>query len=412
MTRGVRRAVAAASLALAVVGLILLLRPHWQAWLRVPLPRTPCPASLQRADLDRSLELGAGFLLAHQTPEGRFNYEYDWRRRTLSPGDNQVRQAGATWGLALLHQETRQPELAAALDRALAFWQGQTRVRSSGSHYLVYPGDRQGSTGTVALVALALIERLRAGGLDETQAQARQAQLDGLLAFLLEARRDDGLWQRSYDHGDGAPRGGASPYFDGEALLALARAARHLGRADLVPVIMESAEAGYREHVVQALRIDPDSAETKGYYQWSSMAFYEIARSDWPGHEPYARRVFDLADWMIDVHRTLDRTRNTGYAQEGILHALDLARRQGDEQRVGFYACVADTALAKLTSWQVGHPRGNQHVAEFGGSDPLALGGIQNHAVESTLRIDVAQHQMHAVLLARRFAYPEKEAQP
>jgi hypothetical protein len=31
--------------------------------------------------------------------------------------------------------------------------------------------------------------------------------------------------------------------------------------------------------------------------------------------------VLRLADWMIDVHRTLIRNKNTGYAYEGIIHA-------------------------------------------------------------------------------------------
>jgi hypothetical protein len=31
------------------------------------------------------------------------------------------------------------------------------------------------------------------------------------------------------------------------------------------------------------------------------------------------------------------------------------------------------------------------------------MGGIQNHRKEASLRIDVTQHQMHAVILARRY---------
>jgi len=35
----------------------------------------------------------------------------------------------------------------------------------------------------------------------------------------------------------------------------------------------------------------------------------------------------------------------------------------------------------------------------------LAIGGVQNHRRESPLRLDVTQHQMHAVILARRYVY-------
>jgi hypothetical protein len=50
---------------------------------------------LNRAILDRSLELGTQFLLNHQKPEGNFTYIYDWVKQTYDSSDNQVRQAGA-----------------------------------------------------------------------------------------------------------------------------------------------------------------------------------------------------------------------------------------------------------------------------------------------------------------------------
>lgn len=37
----------------------------------------------------------------------------------------------------------------------------------------------------------------------------------------------------------------------------------------------------------------------------------------------------------------------------------------------------------------------------------MAIGGVQNHRSESALRIDVTQHQMHAVVLARRYYLTE-----
>ena len=46
-----------------------------------------------------------------------------------------------------------------------------------------------------------------------------------------------------------------------------------MGREDLQPIIIASADAGYRHNIQEALQEDPDSSITKGYYQWSSMAF-------------------------------------------------------------------------------------------------------------------------------------------
>ena len=135
------------------------------------------------------------------------------------------------------------------------------------------------------------------------------------------------------------------------------------------------------------------------------MVFFEIATSGWPNTEKYGDYVIDLANWMIDVHKTLERTRNTAYAYEGIIHAYQLAVQRNDAQHIKKFARVIEVGLAKLTSWQVGSPLMNKFIRSQPTDDPLAIGGVQNHRRESPLRIDVAQHQMHAVILARRYVY-------
>ncbi len=55
------------------------------------------------------------------------------------------------------------------------------------------------------------------------------------------------------------------------------------------------------------------------------MAFYEITTSKRKNVGKYGEYVMDLADWMIDVHKTLERRRNTAYAYEGIIHAYAIA---------------------------------------------------------------------------------------
>ena len=67
---------------------------------------------LTREILDASLALGTRYLLNHQQPDGKFSYIYDWVARSFVPGDSQVRQAGATWGLATIHQDRPDPEVA------------------------------------------------------------------------------------------------------------------------------------------------------------------------------------------------------------------------------------------------------------------------------------------------------------
>lgn len=372
-----------------------------------------CFLRLTRDDLNISLELGTQFLLNNQTASGDFHYEYNWKTKKLTTGNNQVRQAGAMWGLALIYQETGSADVREAIFQAMSFFEKNSKLTKSGSRFVIYPGDRTGRVGTVALSALTYIDFLRAdlNGIPRENIEHCKVILTQYLDFLCECRFDGGRFYSSYSNDNGKPFGKPSPYFEGEALLALIKAARYLDYDYLRELVIESAEAGYDANIKEALKIDPDSDTTKGYYQWSSMAFYEISGTNWPDTKKFGSYVLDLADWMIDVHKTLKRTRNTAYAYEGIIHAWHIASMNNDSKRSRKYRCVIDSGLRKLTSWQIGHPLMNYYIKSSLDSkdekDPLAYGGIQNHALEAPLRIDVTQHQMHAVILARKYVYTE-----
>lgn len=363
---------------------------------------------LDRRILDKSLQIGTDFMISHQKNEGNFNYEYDWINKTFTKGDSEVRQAGAAWGLALIYSETGQDKVLKALEKALFFFEDNSRVTLNGERYISYPGASEGSTGTVALCALAHIELLSSleeGILEKERMDHYRTVLDGYLAFLVKARDNNGLWHRSYSTLTGKPYGPSSPYFDGESLLALTKAVKYLGMKELVPVIISSAESGYVLNVREALEKNPDSNTTKGYFQWASMSYYELAELGLDNSDSYGERLMELSDWMIDVHKTLRRTRNTAYAYEGIIHAYQWARVKGYSLKAEKYRDTIEKGLGKLSTWQVGSPVANSFIRKHPTADPLAIGGVQNHGSESLLRIDVTQHQMHAVILARRYVF-------
>lgn len=357
-----------------------------------------CGPGLPADATDQAIALGRAFLLANQRPEGRFHYEYDWRAKTDSTDDNEVRQAGATWGLALLlHDRPDDDAVREALDKALGFWAAHATERD-GQRLLVYPGQRQGSTGGTALVALAHIEALRSGAFPPEREATLRAHLQGLLRTLVVQRAAGGGFHSAYTVA-GRPLGPPNPYADGEALLALVKAARHLDRTDLLAPAVAWAHDDHARNVVQALAADPDSDTTKGYYQWASMAWYELHGAGADG--PWADWLLDLAVWMIDTHQTLRRRRNTSYAYEGIVPAFAVATERGDP-RAAKYRCVIDQGLRKLTTWQVGHPLALPYVQEADPTDARARGGVQNIGDEPGLRVDVTQHQVHALILHRR----------
>jgi len=368
-----------------------------------------CGPGLSRAEADESLALGRAFLLNNLWDEGNFAYEYDWKSKTDSKDDNEVRQAGATWGIALLlHDDPSDTELRDALLEALAFWEKMAVDLDDGRRLLFYKGGRRGSTGMVSLVALAHIELLRSGAPLPPERRARlEKHLDGLLATIRGQRHPSGGFH-SYFRTDGSPFRSPNPYADGEAVLALTKAAKYTGHEELFDIVVPWVKLDRQRNVVQARAKEADSDTTKGYYQWSSMTWYELATSQVADRADFAEWVIELAVWMIDTHRTLRRTRNTSYAYEGIILAYELAREREDP-REDKLRCVIDQGMRKLTTWQVGHSLAFRYLRDADPADTRARGGIQNTHDESPLRIDVTQHQMHAVVLHRRYVATEDE---
>ncbi len=157
-----------------------------------------------------------------------------------------------------------------------------------------------------------------------------------------------------------------------------------------------------KDYTIDEWRIVVDSPLTKGFFQWSCMAFWEYYDAGWKHAEVFGDYNLALAWWMIHTHKTLDRTRNTGYAYEGLIHAYRVARKRQHQAAMDDLAYTIDRGLFQLASWQLGGPlqSHNRFLTEHPTDDPLAVGGIMNHRREPLLRIDVVQHQMHAVMLA------------
>ncbi len=356
--------------------------------------------------LEQSLDLGSQYLMNNQREQGNFNYEYDFFTQTQSDEDNEVRQAGAIWGLSLMYQKLQQESLKNSYLNAYNFFKLYSNEDGS-KQWVSYPdGDSIGSTGTVALLCLSIIDFLRSSpSINSTLKNSLKLNLDKYLNFLLSVRMDNGLFHQNYYLSNGSGFGSPSPYYDGESLLALCKAYNYQGQTQLKGFIKETAFVTYQNHIVNALDLDEDSDTTKGFFQWGIMSYYEILQTDWDNIENYSVVILSLADWMIDIHKTLERTRNTAYAYEGIIHAYQVAVNENDSYHMTKFKNVIDTGLYKLTTWQVNGPIPNEYLQDRQTSDSLAIGGILNHKEEPFLRIDVTQHQMHAVILAMDYVY-------
>ncbi|HEX9667271.1 MAG TPA: hypothetical protein VGA95_12055 [Thermodesulfobacteriota bacterium] len=368
---------------------------------------------MTREVLEDSLNLGKGFLINNQKPEGNFNYQYDFVNKVMDKNDNQVRQAGALWGLALIYQYDQDPKTKASLEKAMKFFFNHTQKGPvEGSLLIAYPGDSYCQTGTVALVGLAIIDYLRTDTTGELKIpneyrEGLTAKLNGYIEFLKFMRFENKHFSSGYSLGKKAKRDDFNPYADGEALLCLIKAAKYLGYVNLIPLIEDSALEMAKFYTVDQWRNDPDSFLTKGFFQWSCMAFWEYQDAGWKNSEVFGDYVLALSWWMVHTHRTLERTRNTAYAYEGIIPALLVAKSRQHEAAINDLSNTIDMALYKLTTWQVGGPlqSQNEYLMANQTNDPLAVGGIMNHSSGPLLRIDVTQHQMHAVILALKYVY-------
>lgn len=358
-----------------------------------------------------ALSLGMQFMLKSQHESGHFSYEFDWKTSAATEGEvSPVREAGAAWGLALIGLETMQsegsvaPELADAIRKTLDFFEKHSKETDTGYRFVEYPGleGKMGDTGTLGILALANIDYLRMGVADKAEEAHRMKYLKGLLMSLRAAINKDGLVHKYYSLKKGTFGGDHSPYYDGEVLLALTKAAKYLGLNELWPEVEKLAQAGWRVNVRKGLQDQSDTAVMKGYYQWSSMSWYELLTSAQADKfVKFQHRLVDFGLWMVEVHKVNRKSLNTGYAFEGLIPAFNMARKLGLQDAQGVLGCAIDEGMRRVTSMQLGHPLASGLAAQAPAVD-RTKGGVQNGFETSGLRIDTTQHQMHAVIMMSR----------
>ncbi len=365
-----------------------------------------CEKILAASQVERAIALSSRYLIMNQREAGNFIHEYNWMGRYAYETDDPVRQADALWGLSLAYQFTGDLKIAASIHRGLTFFREISVVSDDGRRWIQYPGETRGSTGTVALVSLAIIDLLRVpGGLAPGQRMVLDRELTGYLMLLFSAMTEKGQFHKYYDLKTGDPYGGPSPYADGEVMLAMIKAAKYLGRENLVPVIRKAAVSTYNENVGKALKRNPDSTKTIQYFQWAALSYYEMATSDWTGMERYGDIAIKLSDWMINTHCTLERRNSNAYALVGIAHACELARIRGDVEHMKKFVCVIDFGIMRLISWQIGGHVQDRFLLDNRTDDIKALGGALQKVGDDFVRIDITKQFLHAAIAARKFCY-------
>lgn len=132
------------------------------------------------------------------------------------------------------------------------------------------------------------------------------------------------------------------------------------------------------------------------------MFLAEYYHAGWRNTELFGDFVMILAHWIIHTHNILQRSRNTGYAFEGITSAYEIAKARNQKEAMQDLETTTDQGLYKLGTWQVGGPLSIQNIflEKHPTNEAIAIDGIMNAKDEAPLRIDTTQRQMHAVMMA------------
>ena len=232
---------------------------------------------ITRTNLIQAIEMARAYYLNHQKVDGNFIYAMDISNGEMIDKDNQVRQAGALWGLACLNRDRFNEPNRRALLLGIDFFASRVAPLQNGEKCFIYPNDSTINTGTVALFALTLIEYLHGqkNFIDEKLRQKYTELLDIHLSFLRSMEMEDGSWAHNYNPEANTKPFNSSPYYDGEALLAYCKAARYLDRTDLMDRINSAIPKLIAKYTVKAWEKELESEEAKGFYQWGCMAFAE-----------------------------------------------------------------------------------------------------------------------------------------
>ena len=323
-------------------------RDYWQT--------QPAPPPLTRTTLVRSIEAARAYYLNHQKSDGSFIYGKDMASDEVYEDDNQVRQAGALWGLASLNRDRSNEPTRRGVLLGLDFFARCMTVLPTGESTVVYPGENI-KTGTVALYCLSLIEFLRGQGISLPK-EVKDRYLTYLnlnITYLQSMEMPDGSWARSYDAPSGFRETVASPYYDGEALLAYCKAARYLGRTDLLPRIEYALPRLIAKYTVVCWRPGGDTKLTKGFYQWGCMASAEYLEAGWTTHADLAADAALAMSWWLLYDNQLEyRQGNTAYAVEGLVGAWRAAKVRKDTESMAVLRETAERITNQLITVQYG----------------------------------------------------------
>ena len=343
-------------------------------------------------------------LLAVQDTDGMYLYRYQPFRNRVLPGPIPlVRQAGCASAMAwsAAHAAAgsdRREQLASSARCAVGWLLAHTSRSGNGEVALDHPdaatGPRPGALGSVALTALAL----------EFGAEAAPEVRPSLIATLRGRQNADGSFRCFSNTTNVDDDGGQQNYYPGEAMLALAHAAKR-GDSDARDAVRR-AFCYYRDRFRERPR--------SGFVVWQAAAWRTLLEAHCDAAaEEYAQFVLEIVDWVTS--RQLDAENAThpdyvgGFAigatglpnfstatfTEATVHGLAVATLIGDDAHAERYRRAVGLGLRFVLKLQIAPALASlfPDPGRTCGATPFSLSDF-------LLRSDFDQHAIMAMLAA------------
>ena len=372
--------------------------------------RTP---EITRTTLIQAIEMARAYFINHQKTSGNFIYSLDIANGDIIDKDNQVRQAGALWGLSSLNRDRFNEPTRRAVILGIDFFSSNVTTLRTGEKVFSYPNMDHVDTGAVALYCLSIMEFLRGQSkfLDEKTKKKYKDILDMHIEYLRSMELEDGSWGRTTNIIVSLRDTTPSPYYDGEALLAYCKAARYFDRKDLLERINYALPRLARRYTYGAWKTEDGNDLTKGFCQWGSMACAEYVEAGFEPHRQLAADLsYALSKWLLYINQIEYRSGNTAYAVEGLMGSFRVAKALDDKKEMEKFKGASLKIMSNLMTWQYKGPftKFNPMLSALKTPVKGADGGITYAKNSTMVRIDVVQHQLHAMLLMLEHLFPEQ----
>ena len=363
-----------------------------------PAPQPERYAHVTAETLERSMRIGANWIVAMQEHHGRFQYWYDPISDKFSKknDDNFLRQAGTSFSLILVYEMTGDLRYFEAARKNVQYLLTFTEFLDTDKAYFLF--RRKAKLGGISLPMLTMLKIRQLTG--TTEFDAILAKFANMVLFLQE-KYNTGQYKSTYvyrgDYEHEKNSGWESKIYPGEALYALAGMYQAFG------------DPRYKQSMDWALEFYyGEKWKSHAFLPWTISAFASLYEQT--GEQKYADYVFFLGDQLLtqqnlgtdEVYGSFHGvpSANTGSYMEGLGDAIHIARLMKDERRLRLYQERAKMGYRWLFMLQYGE----SDAAALKRPD-MALGGFRTTLTNSQLRIDNTQHAISSFAKGLRFIY-------